>query len=355
MQVTQISKYTINHIPYSFAELTAWCQNIQDAQEPEWLKQVAAFILDWLSEADFMVAKTSGSTGEPKTIHLHKAHVRASALKTIAYFHLKPADTILLALPVRYIAGKLQIVRALEGGLDLILEEPSSEPLEHSTEAIDFAAFTPQQTWGALRQLPQVKKLIVGGGAISKSLEDQLQDQPTAVYATYGMTETITHVAVRSVNQPPTDYFQALAGVVLSADASGCLVIDAPHLGVKHMATNDVVEMVASDQFRFLGRKDQVINSGGIKIFPERIEQKLSPHIEQPFFISSLPDEALGEKVILVVEATHNERKENAFLQQCQTHLDPYERPKAVFFVHSFVQTETGKLNRIKTVEKALE
>lgn len=346
---TSTSKYFINNKEFSFTELRYWCGiQLKLPQLAAWEKSLYHFILEWLNSEEYIAVSTSGSTGEPKKISLSKRWVRASARTTISYFDLAPGDSVLLSLPTQFIAGKLQVVRAFEGGLNLITVPPSSHPLDKLEVPVDFAAFTPQQVFGSYQKLSLVKKLIVGGGAISQELEEKLQAVDSQIYATYGMTETITHIAVRSVNKPRLAYFEALEGVTFSQNEDDCLVISAPHIGVENLKTNDIVDLVGSRKFQFVGRLDNVINSGGIKLFPEKIEKKLSAKLSAPFFISSLPDEKLGEQLVLVIES---ESEIKNLQQLLSATLKRFEKPRKVLYTQHFERTETDKIQRSKTMK----
>jgi O-succinylbenzoic acid--CoA ligase len=321
-------------------------------------KSVLEFIVQWRSADETIAVTTSGSTGTPKTIKLQKQHMVNSAKMTGAYFKLEPRHRALLCLPVAYIAGKMMLVRALTLGLELMIVSPASNPLlTLEDQLIDFAAMIPMQVNEAINtpetktKLEHIKQVIVGGGAVNHTLHQQIKKLPNQFYATYGMTETITHIAVKQLNgNAASDIYQALKGVSLNQDTRGCLTISAPHLSEEKIVTNDLVEFEDFGKFRWLGRFDNVINSGGIKIVPEKIEKKLESILDRKFFITWLPDKVLGEKVILIIEG---EEFDTTTLHLFNTHLsdqlDKYEVPKEVFFVKKFQYTETGKVQRNAT------
>lgn len=245
-------------------------------------KAIGKFILEWLDGNDFITVKTSGSTGIPKNITLQKEHVFNSAEATVTYFDLKEQTKALLCLPSEYIAGKMMLVRAMTAGWDLHTAAPEKNPLEGIDGDFDFTAMVPYQVFHSLADLHKVKKLIVGGGAVPWKLEQQLQQVPTSVFATYGMTETISHIAVRPINgKEKSTLFSALPKVNFSQNENNCLQIHASEISEETVATNDVVELISSTSFKFLGRIDNVINTGGVKVHPEAVEEKLSLHINQ--------------------------------------------------------------------------
>ncbi|MEY2703788.1 MAG: o-succinylbenzoate--CoA ligase [Bacteroidota bacterium] len=306
-------------------------------------KETGNFLLDWLNNETHLMVTTSGSTGKPKKIYLSKKAMKASAEATASYFHLKPKDTALLCLSAQYIAGKMMLVRALQIGMHIDVIEPSTMPLQRLTKSYDFAAMVPLQVAQSLSDLSKIKTLLIGGAKLQPELVSKLAQLPTQIYETYGMTETITHIAVKRVGE---SNFSLLPHVKITVDERNCLVIHAPFISEEAIVTNDVVEVCSPTQFKLKGRWDNVINSGGIKIFPEELEDVLSTYITSRFFIASLPDALLGEKVVLVIEAFPFEINSKLF-----ENLTTYQKPKAIYFVPTFIETPTQKINRKKTLE----
>jgi O-succinylbenzoic acid--CoA ligase len=306
-------------------------------------KPVGDFLLDWFDSKPFIEMQTSGTTGAPKIISVSKQAMVESALATGDFFGLQPGNKALQCLPVKYVAGKMMLVRAMILGLDLEFVAPSSHPLELLEMDFDFVAMVPLQAQNSLTELKRVKKMIVGGAAVSKNLEKQLLKLPTQVFETYGMTETITHIAARKLGEKA---FTVLPGVTISYDDRNCLVIHAARISDEVIVTNDIVELVNENQFIFIGRMDNVINSGGIKLIPEQIEEKLSQSMTHRFFIASKPDPELGEKVILVVEGETYDLGSDIYKD-----LDKYEKPKEVLFIPKFKETGSGKIMRKETLQ----
>lgn len=313
-------------------------------ESPIW-KDVQQFMAEWFNADDEIFLQTSGSTGKPKSISVKKEWLKNSAKLTANTFGLKTGDSALLCLPMKYIAGKMMVVRALELGLNLKVVEPSSKPLEGLDDQIDFAAMVPLQLENSIDQLKKVKTLIVGGGQVNRQLAEKLQSVSTQVYETYGMTETLTHVAIKPLNGPnKSDVFHALDEIYFEIDERWCLVIHAPILNPEPVVTNDLVDLIDKKTFRWLGRFDNVINSGGVKIIPEVVEAKLAEAIpDRRYFVAGFPDEQLGQKVVLVVEGEVIEIKIES--------LEKYEHSKAIYFLTEFIETESGKINRTKTIE----
>lgn len=306
-------------------------------------KPVGDFLLDWFDSKNYIEMETSGTTGTPKTISVSKQAMVDSAIATGDFFEIQPGNKALQCLPVKYVAGKMMLVRAMILGLDLEFVAPSSHPLENNEFYFDFVAMVPLQAQNSITELKKVKKLIVGGAAVSKSLEKQLLKLPTEVYETYGMTETITHIAARKLGEKA---FTVLPNVTISYDDRNCLVIHAPRISNEVIITNDIVELVNENQFIFLGRMDNVINSGGIKLIPEQIEQKLASRINNRFFISSKADPELGEKVILIIEGEKQDLDPSLY-----NDLDKYEKPKEILFISQFKETASGKILRKETLQ----
>ncbi len=315
------------------------------------------FLKSWFDENDSIIVQTSGSTGTPKEINIQKQFMLNSAKSTGVYFDLIAGTTALLCMSSDFIAGKMMWVRALSLGWELDVVSISSNPLNETEKNYDFAAMVPLQVFNSINQLNSVKTLIVGGGVVSKELKSFLCDLSTQVYATYGMTETVTHIAVKKLNHiqdNTVEYYNTLPSVKITKDTRGCLVIDAPLVSNKKIITNDLVKLTSDNMFEWLGRYDTIINSGGIKLIPEKIENKISKIISNSFFMAGLKDAYLGEKLVLIVEGqgetidTNNKIK--IYLKNIP--LKPYEVPKEIYFVGNFERTDTGKIKRTVILSK---
>lgn len=333
----------------STEDLKNWAKNaVEKGAETE--ISIGKFISEWLDENECITVKTSGSTGVPKKITLQKKHVFNSARATVSNFNLYENTRALLCLPSEYIAGKMMLVRAIVSGWDLFTTLPNKKPLKNASKVFDFSAMVPYQVFHSLEDLHKLKKLIVGGGAISSELEQQLQKVSTQIFATYGMTETISHVAIRPINgNEKTAVFSALPKVNFSQTEAGCLQIHAPEISEEIVITNDVVELISPTSFKFLGRMDNVINTGGVKVHPEELEKKLSQFINRPFFIASEKDSALGERIILVMESKMALKLED-FSEFFKT-LSKYEKPRKLYTLPIFLYTETGKIKRAEILK----
>lgn len=320
---------------------------------------VDEFISQWHDGSDTIEVHTSGSTGLPKALRVEKRRMLASARATCDFLGLEPGDSALLCMSVDYIAGKMMVVRALERQLRLLSVEPSSHPLaeiadlvDEMGENVDFAAMVPMQVYCSL-QVPRereilglIRHIIIGGGPLDSSLEEELRGFDNAVWHSYGMTETLSHIALRRVSgSKASPWFTPMPGVTLSTTADDCLVIDAPHLCPERLVTRDVVEMHQDGQrFKVLGRIDNVINSGGVKIHIEQVEHTMKTHIAQPFFITKCPDAKFGEIVVMLLQGTDDDI--HAAQAACEAFLPKYARPKHIFSVQALPMTPTGKPNR---------
>lgn len=308
-------------------------------------RAVGDFLLDWFDQRNYIEMQTSGTTGAPKFIRVEKQSMVNSALATGEFFDLSPGIKVLHCLPTQFVAGKMMLVRAFILGWDMDLVAPTSTPLRSDAQ-YDFAAMVPLQAQHSLERLHQVKKIILGGAKVSQALSDQLLGLPVKIYETYGMTETITHIAAKRIGE---EAFTVLPNVRISEDNRHCLVIDPYVICDEPVVTNDVVKVLDDTHFIWLGRYDNVINSGGVKLFPEQIEEKLSSKITQRFFVKGLPDENLGEKLVLVIEGEPFTIDESIFKK-----LDKFEKPKEILFVPKFAETVSGKVIRDKTLEEAV-
>ena len=311
-------------------------------------QKLAEFLAEWNNDADRLLVHTSGSTGQPKPLWVEKRRMEASARITCQFLGLGKGDTALLCMPLDYIAGKMMVVRALTCGLHLVSVDPTSHPMrEVGDDAIDFAAMVPLQVARTLQveeereRLMRVGHLIIGGGAIDPALEQALHSFPNNVWSTYGMTETLSHIALRRINGSDSDaWYTPFDGVSVSLDAEGCLTIDAPEVCEATLSTNDRAVLHADGRrFRIVGRRDNVVCSGGIKLQIEEIESKLKAHIRVPFIITKRQDPELGEALVLLVEDSNTE----PYHALCRRLLDRYEQPRLIATVACVPLTPTGK------------
>lgn len=316
----------------------------------EFEKKVGAFLEEWFLDEKTVQVRTSGSTGTPKIFEIEKDKMIASAEMTCNFLGLKEGDTALLCLPVEYISGKMMTVRSIIRNLKLIITNPSVKPLENINEEIDFCAMTPLQIENSLNHLHWIKNIIIGGAAVSESLKHKIFDSlglkgTQKIFETYGMSETLSHIALKQIYPVSETFFTAFENVDISTDEKGCLRIFAPHLNTEVLQTNDLVEIKNNNQFRFLGRIDNVINSGGAKIFPEQLEALVKKEIPNEIVFIGRKDESLGQKLILVIEG-----------QESRIIIDKiaaipfeksYHRPKEIIFTEKIPRTPNGKVNRI--------
>ena len=311
----------------------------------DYLVSLAAFIELWVDLNSEISLQTSGSTGTPKAVLMSKQSMVNSALATGSYFKLSPGDSALSCLPFTYIAAKMMFVRAYVLGLELECIKPSSSPLELLSKSYDFCAMVPLQLEKSIANLDQIKTLIVGGAPLSTALMDQLKKSTSTVYETFGMTETVSHIAVKNIRKS-FSLFEVLPSVSIAVDARNCLLIEAPELASNTIQTNDLVRLHSKTTFEWVGRYDAVINSGGIKISPEQLEQQLEGLIQHRFFIASQKEAVLGAVVILVIEST------TPYKSLDFEAIEPLKRPKHVYYVDQFTETPSGKIKRQETLSQ---
>ena len=328
------------------------------------------FLSEWNNDSDRVLVHTSGSTGKPKPMMVEKKRMLNSARITCDFLGLKPGDSALLCMSLDYIAGKMVVVRSIERHLHLISVPPSGHPLKDVDEEITFAAMVPMQVYNTLQvpeereRLSRIRHLIIGGGAIDAALEQELQSLPgdIAIWSTYGMTETLSHIALRRINgDEASEWYQPFDSVRISQTEEGCLVIDAPQVCAETLVTNDIVEIepyiynkVEKLRFRIKGRKDNVICSGGIKIQIEEVETLLKPHLEKPFMLAKKKDEKFGEIAVLLsededikkVEATVRRLLSDESEKSSDHKKYKYWIPKEFRYVEHLPLTETGKPKR---------
>ena len=318
--------------------------------QSEFLQDLDAFLQEWQNDEPTVWVHTSGSTGTPKPMQVEKKRMEASARLTCSFLGLKEGDSALLCMPLQYIAGKMVVVRSLVAGLNLIPVAPSGHPLKDLKEVPTFAAMIPMQVYNTLQvpeeraKLMKIKHLIIGGGAIDEVLANDLKSFPNHVWSTYGMTETLSHIALRKLNgQDASDWYTPFDNVRIRLSEEGTLIIHAPNVCAEELTTNDIAEINGEGKFRILGRKDNTINSGGVKIQIEQVEGLLKKYLDIPFQITARKDAKFGEIVVLIYNKVGNEAN---IRQVCENTLPTYWVPKAYIPVDELPMTGTGKPDR---------
>ena len=323
--------------------------------QTEFEEKVISFLKEWYSDSKTVSVQTSGSTGTPKIFEIEKERMLHSAKMTCDILHLQKGDSALLCLPIEYISGKMMVVRAIERSLKLVIKTPSSTPLSGLNEEIDFCAMSPLQVENSLDQIHFIKNIIIGGAAVSENLKKNITQTlkysitQTQVYETYGMSETLSHIALKEIFPIPEAYFKVLGNVEISLDERKCLQIFAPKLNPERLQTNDLVELKNEREFRFLGRIDHVINSAGLKIYPEELESLVKKEISNELIFLGIKDERFGQKLILVIEGAKTEMLEN----KLSTIIYPSKNhhPKEILFLEKFPRIPNGKIDRRKLNE----
>ncbi|MDG1842562.1 MAG: AMP-binding protein [Crocinitomicaceae bacterium] len=330
---------------------------INHSNIPELRHSYEEFINEWNNDLGYIEIQTSGSTGKPKTIRLAKTSMLASAKKTLQYFNLKKHDRVILCLPIQTIAAKMMIVRAIQGNLELELITPSTTPLKEINKEASFIAMTPMQASSCLNKCPNkyrhLDKVLLGGAPIDLKLEkDLLNLKPMGIYHSYGMTETASHIAIRKLSNEKDKKYTALPGINFEIDSRDCLIINYPEVSTSKIISNDVIQLLNSSTFIWKGRHDFIINSGGIKIHVEELEKRIRENFDLPFFISSIEDRELGEKIVMYIEST--EYIDTQLIKnKLVSILEKHQIPKEYFVLPQFKYNQGGKIDRIKTKSHA--
>lgn len=364
---------TINGTHYSNSELIDLAEECEQLpEEKQWLKPLYRFIGQWLDESQVVRLQTSGSTGKPKIISAPKKALVASAQATASFFCFRRGDTILLCLPADFIAGKMVVVRALVSGLNLLALPPSLDPLQRLGDVkVKMAPLVPMQLErlfdgscpesDIVEILSRIENILVGGTALNsllyKNLEYYAPICGCACYVSYGMTETYSHVGLQMVGESAKEkLFTAMDGVSFAVDGEARLIVSAPHLGIDRLVTNDIVRLQSATQFELLGRADNVINSGGLKIYPEKVEEKLGEFFQNyRYFIHGVTDPVMGQAVTLFIESSPSKSAEFAKLSpKIRAVVGEYEVPRRIICIERFHLTSSGKIERQKTVDNAL-
>lgn len=316
-------------------------------------EDLKTFLAEWEDPSPYIQVQTSGSTGTPKQLTVRKEQMWQSARITCEYLGLKKGDNALLCMPLQYIAGKMMVVRSLYAGLNLIVRQPSGHPLAGVSEPLRFAAMIPMQVYNTLRnpeerkRLCQTDILIIGGGAIDTALENEIRQLPNAAYSTYGMTETLSHIALRRLNGPEASpAYYPFPSVNISLSEEDTLVIKAPLVCDEVLRTNDVARLHPDGSFSILGRKDNIINSGGIKIQTEVVEEALHPVISVKFAITSVPHPKFGEAIVLLIEDKEKKVEPAGLQSRIDSVLPKYQRPKYIIEIETLPLTGSGKIDR---------
>ncbi|MGB0838404.1 MAG: AMP-binding protein [Flavobacteriaceae bacterium] len=322
----------------SIAELF---ERVEDAASLKFFEQ-------WFNLEGQIAQKTSGSTGTPQIISLSKQAMRASAQATGDYFSLGPSSKVLHVLSSDFIAGKMMWVRAFTLGWDVYTHN------EQTADDFDFSAMVPLQVYQSTEdQLNRIHKLLIGGGVYNLKDLQRYKGLQTELFASYGMTETVSHIAVMSLYPIKEDCFTSLKGVRIGVDHRDCLWIEAGRINPERIQTNDVVELLDAGHFIWKGRYDFVINSGGVKLQAESIEDRLRKAYDCDLFVAGLPDEKLGQRLVLCLEGKGLSRPSTESDKEffSDLGLTTYERPKEIYYIEEFIRTETKKIQRLKTLD----
>lgn len=356
-----VGPYLLEGVSYGREELLAHCRDTLGSDSlPDWKEEVYSFILQFLDRsADRIIQHSSGTTGEPKPIYLRKEAMVNSARRTLEFFRPGAGSRILLCLPVRYIAGKMVVVRALEGKLDLVLAEPSGNPLHSVSGPFSLCSLVPLQLHSALEQgedLSRFETILVGGGSVHETIREKLAlVVGTHVYESFAMTETCSHIALKRISGPVSEsFFTLMQGVRISTDQRGCLVAEMEGVTEQPVITNDLVEIrMNGRQFSWEGRYDNLINSGGIKIRPEPLEQEIGKWLGYECVLVAVTDPVLGERMVLVVEHPGDGAPVDRWEVLLKSNLAAAECPKRIVTLERFPRNLSFKPDR-KEIKRML-
>lgn len=314
----------------------------------KWHKSIFFFLEEWYNNNKNIYLKTSGTTNNKSNFFfIKKKKLIKSAKLTLNFFNFKKRIRILLCLCPNYIASKMLLVRAIISESMVYCVPPSSNPLKGIEKYFDFSSMVPFQVERSISYLKYIKILLIGGAPINNRLIEKIKNVSTKCYLSYGMTETLSHVALKKINKFKKKFFKALKGVKFSIDNRSCLKINASHIMNKTIQTNDLVNLITKKKFDWLGRYDFIINSGGIKIYPEYLEKKINFFLYRRFFIAPFPDEKLGQKIILIIEG---EPIKINFLSFIFSGKKKFFIPREIFFFSKFLKSFYEKMRKKKII-----
>tara|TARA_Y100000589_G_C27088183_1_gene602699 strand:- start:107 stop:1129 length:1023 start_codon:yes stop_codon:yes gene_type:complete len=315
---------------------------IMEPLNQKWIKSYYDFINEYLTNKEFKIT-TSGTTGNRKIIKVSKLQMQKSAKATLNYFNLQKGNSCLLSLSCDFIAGKMMIVRAIEGKLNLFLAKPCSDPSHYLFQKYDFAPFIPMQIRNVTqsKKVGEIKQVLIGGGKINTEIIPEIKKFKTKVFESFGMTETLTHFAIKQISPIYSEWFKTIKGFEIDSNKNNELVIKKNSIINSTLETKDLIEKKSNSEFKWLGRSDNLINSGGIKLIPEEIERKIEKLISGKFVVIGIPDPKLGEKIVIV-----SEKPLNIKLRKLNKHLSQYEKIKISKIVRKFPITDSGKIKR---------
>lgn len=318
--------------------------------------KVKSFILEWFSNHSTMIFQSSGSTGKPKKIEVSKENLKASALRTLDFCKHEKTNCILNVISFDHIGGAMQIIRAIVGDLNLIILPAKKDPFSNHTidwDKILLLSLVPYQMHelcsAYTKQLQKCSYILLGGAATDDVLNFKLKDLGFSnTYETYGMTETLSHIALRNCTREKN--FKIMEGISISTNDNKCLVIDDKKLKLSNLETNDIIEIIDKEHFLWKGRFDNIINSGGIKLSPEQIENKLKAIIPYPFFLFGLAHTTLGQSLNLIIETTEIDNDLKSKISNSSL-LNNYEKPKFFYTCSQFIRSKNDKILRLETLK----
>ena len=339
----------IFELDFSKNSLECVIDNLSQNKVPDWMAPHYNFLKSYNSFNEFEI-QTSGTTGKPKIILVTKMQMQISATATLSFFNLKPGMTSLLCLSSDYIAGKMMLVRSIIGRLKITITEPTLTPSKFVNQHFDFVPLVPAQAKEILSTGKRdfIGTLLIGGGKVDQSIYKLLHNTTIKLFESFAATETLSHFALKRINPNKQDFFTTLPNFKISISKNNELILLENELTDEAIFTKDIIEMIDETHFRWLGRSDNLINSGGIKVIPEQIEEKIKQKLpNRVFFIAGAPSDKFGQEIILIIEGKEMEIKDDVF-----ENINKYQIPKKIYFTPIFPRTNNGKIQRKKLIEQ---
>lgn len=351
----------MNELKLKYDQLDHLDELIDDKVDHPELASAIDLIRQWHNGHQRFTFQTSGSTGQPKQIVLERWKMELSAQRTIDALDLSEHSTALVCMSPKFIGGAMMVIRALMAKMNITIVPPARQPLEGLSSPFDFTAMVPMQLANVLKHgsdaevalLNKAQHVLLGGAGVTSDLAGQLNELSPQCWSTYGMTETVSHIALRRLNgREASPYFTTMAGISIKSGHDGQLLIRDKITDDQWLSTNDLVEIVSPDRFIWLGRLDHVINTGGIKVMAEKVEAGIASAMKTLFpgaryFVAGLPDSIYGSVITLFLENA-SASDEAYLLDEIKklSSLPKYEFPKRLVILKSFPETASGKIDK---------
>lgn len=321
----------------------------------EWVLPIQELVRDFESDDFEMILTSSGTTGVPKEFRFSKKQVIASAYRTLKTFGLRKGMKAMLPISSHYVGGKMMIIRSILGEIDLLLLEPSRSPLKNVEGFFDFAPMVPLQVLNSSEEdLTRLKKVIIGGASVSSLLQEKIRKiESVDFFEVFGMSETLSNFSFRDLRNEKS-FFSLQDGVEIRVDERSCLMVSVEGVTDGFLSTNDVVDL-KNGGFEWKGRFDFVVNSGGVKLFPEQLEAALNDFLNQ------------GDKVVFYGVQSSDYGQElvgfyygdlESSISEMESRLvslfGKYAKPRFWRRILDLKFTSSGKFDRVSTIESII-